>query len=69
MSTRFHEQGLISFTKRDIVLEKTGMEIHRTLLNGFDAMPSGWKAWNYTAFILILQEEEKEERQGQDGLL
>lgn len=27
-------------------------------------MPSGWKAWNYTAFILILQEEEKEEKQG-----
>ncbi|QUB91630.1 hypothetical protein [Prevotella denticola] len=62
-------KDLLLYKERHSAGKSRDEDSYRTLLNGVDTMPSGWKAWNYTAFILILQEEEKEERQGQDGLL
>ncbi|MBW4758703.1 hypothetical protein [Prevotella denticola] len=62
-------KDLLLYKERHSTGKSRDGDSYGTLLNGVDTMPSGWKAWNYTAFKLILQEKEKEERQGQDGLL
>jgi len=40
------------------------MDSYRSVLNRFDTTLSSWKAWNYTAFKLILQKKKRKRDKG-----
>ena len=57
-------KDLLLYKERHSAGKSRDGDSYGTLLNGVDTMPSGWKAWNYTAFKLILQKKKRKRDKG-----